>query len=139
MREICFIQVGQCGNQLGYKFWEVIANEHGIDADGRFDGNDLQIERVNVYFNEAMNRYVPRAVLVDLEPGVIDTIGSAPFGDLFKPENFVCGEWGAGNNWAKGHYTDGEHKYIFLGVRLNFFFLNQNQQAFRISRSCIAS
>jgi tubulin beta len=28
-------------------------------------------------------------------------------GDLFKPDNFVYGSSGAGNNWAKGHYTEG--------------------------------
>ena len=32
--------------------------------------NDLDEERINVYFNEATGgRYVPRAVLMDLEPG----------------------------------------------------------------------
>ncbi len=29
MREIVHIQGGQCGNQIGAKFWEVIADEHG--------------------------------------------------------------------------------------------------------------
>ena len=29
MREIVHIQAGQCGNQIGAKFWEVIADEHG--------------------------------------------------------------------------------------------------------------
>lgn len=35
---------------------------------GSFQGeSDLQLERVNVYFNEASGgRYVPRAVLMDL-------------------------------------------------------------------------
>ena len=36
MREIVSIQVGQCGNQIGAKFWEVIGEEHGIDKDGQF-------------------------------------------------------------------------------------------------------
>ena len=26
---------------------------------------------------------------------------------MFKPDNFVFGASGAGNNWAKGHYTEG--------------------------------
>ena len=31
--------------------------------------NDLQLKRVNVYFNEAAGgRYAPRAILIDLEP-----------------------------------------------------------------------
>ena len=29
---------GQCGNQIGAKFWEVIADEHGIDPTGRSGG-----------------------------------------------------------------------------------------------------
>merc|ERR1712080_50664 len=28
-------------------------------------------------------------------------------GNIFRPDNFVFGQSGAGNNWAKGHYTEG--------------------------------
>jgi tubulin beta len=53
------------------------------------------------------NRYVPRAVLTDLEPGTMDSIRGGPYGSLFRPDNFIFGQSGAGNNWAKGHYTEG--------------------------------
>uniref|UniRef100_A0A453NGB3 Tubulin beta chain n=1 Tax=Aegilops tauschii subsp. strangulata TaxID=200361 RepID=A0A453NGB3_AEGTS len=89
MREILHIQGGQCGNQIGAKFWEVL-------------------ERINVYYNEASGgRFVPRAVLMDLEPGTMDSLRSGPYGQIFRPDNFVFGQSGAGNNWAKGHYTEG--------------------------------
>ncbi|GAA95314.1 hypothetical protein E5Q_01971 [Mixia osmundae IAM 14324] len=109
MREIVHLQTGQCGNQIGAKFWEVVSEEHGIDQTGAYVGtNDLQLERISVYFNEASSaKYVPRAVLVDLEPGTMDSVKSGPFGQLFKPDNFIFGQSGAGNNWAKGHYTEG--------------------------------
>ncbi|XP_025239781.1 tubulin beta-2A chain isoform X14 [Ochotona curzoniae] len=109
MREIVHIQAGQCGNQIGAKFWEVISDEHGIDPTGSYHGDsDLQLERINVYYNEAAgNKYVPRAILVDLEPGTMDSVRSGPFGQIFRPDNFVFGQSGAGNNWAKGHYTEG--------------------------------
>ncbi|KER25244.1 hypothetical protein T265_07282 [Opisthorchis viverrini] len=109
MREIVHIQAGQCGNQIGAKFWEVISDEHGIDPTGTYHGDsDLQLERINVYYNEATGgKYVPRAVLVDLEPGTMDSVRAGPFGQLFRPDNFVFGQSGAGNNWAKGHYTEG--------------------------------
>ena len=109
MREILHIQGGQCGNQIGAKFWEVICDEHGIDATGRYAGDsDLQLERINVYYNEASGgRFVPRAVLMDLEPGTMDSVRSGPYGQIFRPDNFVFGQSGAGNNWAKGHYTEG--------------------------------
>ena len=35
MREIVHLQAGQCGNQIGAKFWEVISDEHGIDPTGK--------------------------------------------------------------------------------------------------------
>ena len=34
MREIVHVQAGQCGNQIGAKFWEVMSDEHGIDPTG---------------------------------------------------------------------------------------------------------
>ena len=37
----------------------------------------------------------------------MDTIRSMEVGKMFKPDNFVYGANGAGNNWAKGHYTEG--------------------------------
>ncbi|XP_014484482.1 PREDICTED: tubulin beta chain-like [Dinoponera quadriceps] len=108
MREIVHIQAGQCGNQIGAKFWEVISDEHGIDPTGSYHGDsDLQLERIDVYYNQAGPKYVPRAILVDLEPGTMDSVRSGPFGQIFRPDNFVFGQSGAGNNWAKGHYTEG--------------------------------
>merc|ERR1712241_273999 len=109
MREIVHMQAGQCGNQIGAKFWEIISDEHGIDPTGTYHGDsDLQLERINVYYNEASGgKYVPRAVLVDLEPGTMDSVRSGPYGQIFRPDNFVFGQSGAGNNRAKGHYTEG--------------------------------
>ncbi|CAG8510861.1 8597_t:CDS:2, partial [Racocetra persica] len=109
MREIIHLQTGQCGNQIGQKFWEAISAEHGLDATGAYHGDsDLQLERINVYYNEAMGgKYVPRAILIDLEPVTMDSIRSSPYGSLFRPDNFVFGQSGAGNNWAKGYYTEG--------------------------------
>ncbi|KAF4455974.1 Tubulin beta chain [Fusarium albosuccineum] len=109
MREIVHLQTGQCGNQIGAAFWQTISGEHGLDSNGVYNGtSELQLERMSVYFNEASgNKYVPRAVLVDLEPGTMDAVRAGPFGQLFRPDNFVFGQSGAGNNWAKGHYTEG--------------------------------
>lgn len=110
MREIIHVQVGQCGNQIGCKFWEIVAGEHGINSTGAYDGDSpLQLERINVYFNEAYGgkKYVPRAILVDLEPGTMEAAQSGIVGKLFRPDNFVHAKNGAGNNWATGHYTEG--------------------------------
>lgn len=44
---------------------------------------------------------------MDLEPGTIDNVRSSQFGSLFRPDNLIYGQSSAGNNWAKGHYTEG--------------------------------
>merc|ERR1712154_468073 len=41
------------------------------------------------------------------EPGTMDSVRAGPFGQIFRPDNFLFGQSGAGNNWAKGHYTEG--------------------------------
>ena len=54
---------------------------------------DLQLECINVYYNKGIQgKYVPRAVLVDLVPGTMDSVRAGPHGQLFKPDSFVFGE-----------------------------------------------
>jgi len=126
VREIIHVQVGQCGNQVGLQFWNAVTQEHNIslpdgyyqedgtvdDADG--DGIPDELENIDVYFRptcetvtEKNCKFIPRAVLVDLEPGTMDVIKASNLGSLFKPDNMCFGANGAGNNWAKGHYTEG--------------------------------
>jgi len=125
VREIVHIQVGQCGNQVGKAFWMDMFAEHCIKHDGVFDKDSQRakgdedgdgipnvLENVGVYFRPNSEdwktaRWVPRAVLVDLEPGTMDVMKNCPIGGIFKPDNMVIGSNGAGNNWAKGHYTEG--------------------------------
>jgi len=110
MREIIHIQAGQCGNQIGEAIFRVINSEHSVLNDGMLgpDCTPDQQDRLNVYYNEGQGgKRVPRAVLVDLEPGVHEVIKAGPLGKLFKPDNILHSMSGAGNNWAKGHYTEG--------------------------------
>ena len=42
---------------VSFQFWEVISDEHGIDPTGSYHGDsDLQLERINVYYNEATGK-----------------------------------------------------------------------------------
>lgn len=52
---------------------------------GVYEGDcDAQLERADVYFAQALGgRYVPRAVLVDLDPGPLDDIRAGALGRLF--------------------------------------------------------
>ncbi|GAA6030519.1 hypothetical protein JCM8097_006185 [Rhodosporidiobolus ruineniae] len=63
-------------------------------------------DRKDVFFYQADDeRYIPRAVMIDLEPRVLHNIQSGQFSNLYNPENFFSSTdgGGAGNNFAKGH------------------------------------
>jgi len=121
VREIIALQIGQCGNQVGSVAWRSIFMEHGLNEEGectmgehdKMTPNPSYTKEVatagaNVYFSEATSKKkVPRAVICDLEPGTIDVIKASPIGPAFLPDNMIFGLNGAGNNWAKGHYTEG--------------------------------
>ena len=106
-REIVTLQVGQCGNQIGYEFWKKLVAEHGIGPDGvALETSKTMKDRKDVFFYQADDeRYVPRALLIDLEPRVVNTILSSPYKGLFNPESVFLSPTGggAGNNWASGY------------------------------------
>jgi tubulin gamma len=67
-------------------------------------------DRKDVFFYQSDDtRYIPRAILLDLEPRVLNGIQSGPYKNIYNPENFFIGQQGigAGNNWGAG-YAAGE-------------------------------
>ena len=117
MRECISIHVGQAGCQIGSACWDLFCNEHSIDsATGVIGQNyestcsDLQTdESFSTFFSESSSgKHVPRAVFVDLEPNVIDSIATSHLRGLFNPEQMVAGKEDAANNYARGHYTVGK-------------------------------
>ena len=106
-REIITIQVGQCGNQIGNEFWKQLCSEHGISSEGIVDEKAINgDDRKDVFFYQADDdHYIPRSVLIDLEPRVINSIQSSDFKHFYNPENiFISKEGsGAGNCWATGY------------------------------------
>ncbi|CAI2362090.1 unnamed protein product [Moneuplotes crassus] len=71
-------------------------------------GSDLRFERIETYFSEIEGgKYVPRTVLVDMEPSALNSIKFGSLGILFKPDNIVSENTSTGNSFAKGHYSEG--------------------------------
>jgi len=108
-REIITLQVGQCGNQIGSEFWKTLCLEHGIGKDGlltKYAAENPSDDRKDVFFYQADdNHFVPRALLFDLEPRVINAIQTSDYANLYNPENIFISKdgGGAGNNWARGY------------------------------------
>ncbi|KAI5853856.1 Tubulin/FtsZ, GTPase domain-containing protein [Tricharina praecox] len=109
-REIITIQAGQCGNSVGSAFWQTLCQEHAISPDGNLEATEEGTDRKDVFFYQSDDtRYIPRAILLDLEPRVIQSIQNGPYKNIYNPENFHVPKHGsgAGNNWAAG-YNMGE-------------------------------
>ncbi|EFP10544.1 CRE-MEC-12 protein [Caenorhabditis remanei] len=111
-REVISIHIGQAGVQIGNACWELYCLEHGIQPDGQMPsdkslgGSD---DSFSTFFSETgSGRHVPRAVMVDLEPTVIDEIRTGTYRSLFHPEQLITGKEDAANNYARGHYTIGK-------------------------------
>jgi len=69
------MQAGQCGNQMGTKFSEVVCDEYGTGGGGEYCGGfDAHRPHQRVLPRGLGRQVRSRAVLMDLEPGVIDYV-----------------------------------------------------------------
>ena len=95
MREIITLSVGQAGNQIGWRFWDLVLREHAQAAGGRLD------DSMSTFFHsaEATRALRARSVLIDTEEGVVNQILRSPLGQLFDRHQLVTDVSGAGNNW----------------------------------------
>lgn len=109
-RETISIHIGQAGIQTANTTWELYCLEHGIDHDG-FLGSDKIGDDDNsfhTFFSESQaGKFVPRAILVDTEPTVIDEVRSGHYKDLFHPNQMINSKEDAANNFARGFLTIG--------------------------------
>lgn len=107
MREIISIHIGQAGIQIGNACWELYCKEHSIQANGVPLNN--KDDTSSSFFSETSSgNYVPRTIMVDLEPGVIDSIKRSEYANLYHPSQLIHGKEDAANNYARGHYTVGK-------------------------------
>lgn len=116
MTQSIVVQVGQCGNQIGCRFWDLALREHAtVNKTGVYD------ESLSSFFRNVDSRYedpadIPlhqgkgkiralkaRAVLVDMEEGVVSEMMKGPLRDVFDFRQLITDVSGSGNNWAVGH------------------------------------
>merc|ERR1711913_72294 len=77
-----------------------------MPSDKTVGGGD---DSFNTFFSETgSGKHVPRCVMVDLEPTVVDEVRTGTYRQLFHPEQLISGKEDAANNFARGHYTIGK-------------------------------
>ncbi|CAL1136980.1 unnamed protein product [Cladocopium goreaui] len=77
-----------------------------MPSDKTIGGGD---DAFNTFFSETgAGKHVPRCVMVDLEPTVVDEVRTGTYRQLFHPEQLISGKEDAANNFARGHYTIGK-------------------------------
>ncbi|XP_039638545.1 tubulin epsilon chain isoform X2 [Perca fluviatilis] len=117
MTQSVVVQVGQCGNQVGCRFWDLALREHAhVNKKGLYD------EALSSFFRNVDSResdggahvvggriqhLKARAVLVDMEEGVVNEILQGPLREMFDSTQLLTDVSGSGNNWAVGHMTYG--------------------------------
>ncbi|XP_037304948.1 tubulin epsilon chain isoform X2 [Pungitius pungitius] len=117
MTQSVVVQVGQCGNQVGCRFWDLALREHAhVNKKGLYD------EALGSFFRNVDSResngaacavggriqhLKARAVLVDMEEGVVNEILQGPLREMFDSTQLLTDVSGSGNNWAVGHMTYG--------------------------------
>ncbi|KAG7331890.1 hypothetical protein KOW79_005859 [Hemibagrus wyckioides] len=117
MTQSVVIQVGQCGNQVGCRFWDLALREHAhVNKRGIYD------EALSSFFRNVDPRrsdggggapgsritaLKARAVLIDMEEGVLSQVLCGPLQQLFSSTQLISNSYGSGNNWAVGHHTYG--------------------------------
>lgn len=153
------LTAGFAARAVGMEFWKQLCAEHGISQDGMLQDFATQgTDRKDVFFYQVSGfkrrrprarphlrsrpapqaddeHYIPRALLMDLEPRVraegaaagpwaalrpdpapqvINTIQNSEYRNLYNPENVYVSSagGGAGNNWASGASQGlGVHRY----------------------------
>ena len=106
--EIVHIQVGQCAHLIGNAVWNAMSVDDKFTTNKDNADNQRRSDEIDVYFTQAGElRFVPHAALINSEVGSLDKIKASAIDAIGKPDNFLFGASGAGNNWTKAHYTKG--------------------------------
>eukprot|EP01018_Ginkgo_biloba_P004367 Gb_39660 [translate_table: standard] len=91
--------------------WRIIKFQWFTPVISLYTHNDMYQkqggDRKDVFFYQADDEhYIPRALLMDLEPRVINGIQNSEYRNLYNHENIFVSDHGggAGNNWASGYH-----------------------------------
>lgn len=101
------VQVGQCGNQLGRALFAKLAAEtESTDSDSLCGSSGFFRSPSDGRDGGGAARRA-RAVLIDMEPKVVQQCMQPQGGWAYDPRNTLTQQSGSGNNWAYGYAVHG--------------------------------
>ncbi|XP_051680698.2 tubulin delta chain isoform X2 [Oryctolagus cuniculus] len=110
---IVTVQLGQCGNQIGFEVFDALFSDSHCSQGfcSKKENEAYQASCKERFFSEEENGVpIARAVLVDMEPKVINqTLSKAAQSGRWKygQHSCFCQKQGSGNNWAYGYSVHG--------------------------------
>lgn len=109
MSEIIFLQIGQCGNQIGWKFWEKALAEHSkYNKESSYDNSYKSFFEVGERGSfSTLNKVRARALLIDTELNAAKQLQESKISSIFQGCNISFDATGAQNNWAYGYHSHG--------------------------------
>jgi len=136
VREVLTINVGQCGVQMGSRIWHQYCAEHGIQKDGHM-AKETEDNHFQCFFEETgSGQFVPRTLMVDLEPNVVDDVRNGAFSAIYDPHFLLSGKEDAANMFGRGFYTVGKGMMDKVNDRLRKMADNcDNLQGFIMNHS----
>ncbi|KAM9321454.1 tubulin delta chain [Gastrophryne carolinensis] len=116
------LQLGQCGNQIGYELFDVICNDiHNNGLCSKKQNHHYNTISRERFFDETESgEFKSRAVLLDMEPKVIaQTFSMAAHSGkwTYDDKSQFSQKQGCGNNWANGYYAHApKHQEIIMDL-----------------------
>ncbi|EUB56931.1 Tubulin alpha chain [Echinococcus granulosus] len=107
--ELVQIFVGQGGAQIADACWELFTQEHFITPSGEpsacLCGQEQGDCDGSAFFSLTQRGFfVPRTLIVDTEPSVLDEIRMGVYRNLFQPSSLISGCEDSASNFARGYY-----------------------------------
>lgn len=108
-----FVQLGQCGTQLGHQLFETIYQDgathpNGLSTARNEENNFTSSEN---FFTETQNgKREAKSVMIDMEQKVVNQVVQSALRDgswHYPKDSQLCRKLGSGNNWSYGYQVHG--------------------------------
>ena len=100
------IQIGQCGNQVGAALFDALADEALDETRAHHRATFERFFRLGGG-NHTEQAPIARAVLIDMEPKVIQSCLDSPRQFRYDAARTFARQSGSANNWAFGYHVHG--------------------------------